>query len=62
MTSRRPAVINWLPQGNSPVPPMLVWLIRTAIATAALVALISFWWQGVLGEFFHGLATIPPSR
>jgi len=43
-------------------PPWLAWVIWLAIGLATAVMLLVFWWQGTLGHFFHGLATVPPVK
>ncbi len=41
------------------LPPWLFWVFWPVLALLVIAMLAMFWWQGTLGYFFQGMATVP---
>ncbi len=44
------------------LPPWLAWIFWVVIGVGIAVLLLTFWWQGTLGNFFQGLSAVPTVR
>ena len=41
------------------LPTWLTWVFWPVLALAVIAMLVTFWWNGTLGYFFQGMATVP---